>query len=424
MKILIILTFFIFAAANVYPQLENYDNIPIQQVKYYQDFLTFRADDGTSRLDVFVHVPYQEVQFVKTGQGFEAAYTVTVSVFNEDKKNLITEKIWNEKVVALAFNVTVSKENYNLSYRSFNLTPGKYFIKTSVLDKESRREYNSENMFTIRDIEHVPSMSDILFIAAVREEDTGRKIIPNISRNISTDTDGIPMFFEAYVDSAGEYTFDFIVSDNEKPEIYRMTHTRELSEGNNQLLYNLDSLAINLGTFLISVNMLDKDDNLLSTARKTFISRWKGIPATITDLDKAVDQMVYIASPDEMNKIKKSADNFEKTQNFVEFWKAKDPNPKDEYNPAFEEYYRRVTYSNENFTNYSLEGWRSDRGMVLITLGAPNNIDRYPFEYDSKPYEVWQYYDINRRFVFVDFTGFGDYRLTTPLYGDLFRYRY
>jgi hypothetical protein len=81
-----------------------------------------------------------------------------------------------------------------------------------------------------------------------------------------------------------------------------------------------------------------------------------------------------------------------------------------------------VKFTNDNFSSYR-EGWKSDRGMVFIILGPPNNIDRHPFEYYSKPYEVWEYYTINRRFVFVDETGFGDYRLTTPLTGDLFRYR-
>jgi hypothetical protein len=71
-----------------------------------------------------------------------------------------------------------------------------------------------------------------------------------------------------------------------------------------------------------------------------------------------------------------------------------------------------------------MEGWRSDRGMVYITLGPPNNIDRHPFDYDAKPYEIWEYYDMNQQFIFVDETGFGDYRLTTPMYGDMYRYRY
>jgi hypothetical protein len=61
--------------------------------------------------------------------------------------------------------------------------------------------------------------------------------------------------------------------------------------------------------------------------------------------------------------------------------------------------------------------------MVFIILGSPNNVDRHPFALESKPYEVWQYYELNRTFIFVDETGFGDYRLVTPMYGDDFRFR-
>jgi hypothetical protein len=49
--------------------------------------------------------------------------------------------------------------------------------------------------------------------------------------------------------------------------------------------------------------------------------------------------------------------------------------------------------------------------MVLIRFGSPQNVERHPFESDSKPYEIWYYYDQNREFIFVDETGFGDYRL-------------
>jgi GWxTD domain-containing protein len=105
------------------------------------------------------------------------------------------------------------------------------------------------------------------------------------------------------------------------------------------------------------------------------------------------------------------------------FWKKKDPNPADEENAVFDEYYRRINFANANFSHY-MEGWRSDRGMIYITLGPPNNIDRHPFEYDSKPYEVWEYYDLNEQYVFMDESGFGDYRLITPLTGDAMRYRY
>ena len=106
----------------------------------------------------------------------------------------------------------------------------------------------------------------------------------------------------------------------------------------------------------------------------------------------------------------------------MDFWKKKDPTPGSERNEIFEEYYRRVNYANEAFSHY-VEGWRTDRGMVFIILGPPNNVDRHPMDFDAKPYEVWQYYDLSKDFIFMDETGFGDYRLITPLYGDYYRFR-
>ena len=178
--------------------------------------------------------------------------------------------------------------------------------------------------------------------------------------------------------------------------------------------------------YLLKVTLEDSSGKVIDTSSKVFISRWFGVPVTITDLDKAVDQLIYIANPEDLQYIKAADNRLEKAKRFVAFWRKQDPNPADEYNPVFNVYFNRVAYANENFSTYSLEGWRSDRGMVLIILGAPDNIDRHPFEYYSKPYEVWQYYNLNRQFLFTDNSGFGDYRLSpdTPLYGDLYRFRY
>jgi hypothetical protein len=107
----------IFSSIVSIAQDDNFSRIPDNKVKYYQDFISFKGDKK-ARLDFYVQVPYNAVQFVKTGQGFEAAYTITVSVFDEEKKNLITEKIWNEKIVAISFELTSSPENFNLGSRS------------------------------------------------------------------------------------------------------------------------------------------------------------------------------------------------------------------------------------------------------------------------------------------------------------------
>ena len=54
----------------------------IVKVKYFQDFLNFRSSkSGMTRLDVFLQVPYNEIQFVKKADQFESQFTATISVF-------------------------------------------------------------------------------------------------------------------------------------------------------------------------------------------------------------------------------------------------------------------------------------------------------------------------------------------------------
>jgi GWxTD domain-containing protein len=143
------------------------------------------------------------------------------------------------------------------------------------------------------------------------------------------------------------------------------------------------------------------------------------MPITIVDLDKAIDQMRYIARDSDLDYIRAGGDAEEKRKRFVEYWAKRDPDPTTPRNELLEEYYRRVDFANKNFAHY-LEGWRSDRGMVYIRFGPPENIERHPFDINTKPYEIWYYYQLQREFIFVDETGFGDYRLrypTTDLWG-------
>ena len=410
----------------VFSQIEHSTSSAGTKVKYYQDFLSFLETDGKTKLDVFIKVPYSSVQFIKTGQGFEAGYSVTVSIFDEDEDRLITEKIWNEKITSISFEQTVQETNFNLSHRAFELNPGTYKINTMLTDKDSRAEFKSENILIIKDFSRRPALSDLMLVGKRTLVEGSSKIIPNVSRDVVTEEEGIPLFFELYTDSSAEYTIKYTVSNSEGDIFFSDSEKKNFENGSNQIFYTIDSLSLNIGNFFVKAELENSNGEKLSSSIKSFVSRWKGVPSTITDLDKAVDQLIYIANPDDMEYIENAENRNEKTKRFVEFWKKLDTNPADEYNAIFNEYFNRVAFADENFTSYSLEGWRSDRGMVLIILGLPDNIDRHPFEYYSKPYEVWQYYDLNRSFVFIDNTGFGDYRLSpdTPLYGDLYRFRY
>lgn len=418
-KIIIILIF----SAGVICSQTNYSKLySSNRAKYFQDYLNFMDDDGQSRVDLFIQVPFKEIQFIKSSKGFQGGYSVTVSIYQDDKETLVFEKVWTEKITSPSYNNTISRESFNLSFRSINLVPGEYFIKTILADRESHQEYLSERMFKVKDYKVKPAISDILFSANKKNNNDKSKIIPNISRNISNSKDGLNFFFEVYTDSSIVSDIEFHIADKNGKIFYSKSRKQTFNETKTQIYYSINDTTLNFGTYLLSVILKDNDGNQIAIVTKPFFSRWVGLPASVEDIDEAIAQVLYIASPSDIEYMEASETETEKIKRFLQFWKSKDPSPGNEENQVFEEYFSRVSFANDNFSSY-IKGWRTDRGMVFIILGPPNNIDRHPFEYDSKPYEVWQYYDLNKSFVFIDRTGFGDYRLNTPMYGDFYRYR-
>ncbi len=394
-----------------------------QRPKFFQDFLEFSAGKkDLTRLDAFVLVPFTTVQFVKSNKGFNGSYSVTISVFDKDKEKLIEEKSWNENISAKDFNETTNKENYNLNLKSFYLQPGDYVIRTAVEDKESSAEYPKEVKLKIRDFSGELAISDIMLLDKRVKEEGKNKISPNVTGNVALQKDGLPIFFEIYSKEPQKLNIDYKVLDRRKDPIYKNIELKNIDTGRTQIFYTIRDSSFSLGLYNLKIELKDSANKTLASITRPFYSRWAGIPSTISDLSKAVEEMVYIASPSDIAEIKSAKTKDEELKRFLAYWKKMDPTPGTGENEIFDEYYRRVAYANEHFSHY-IPGWRSDQGMVFILLGPPDNVDRHPFDIDSKPYEIWQYYTLNRSFIFVDETGFGDYRLITPLTGDLYKFR-
>src|ERR1700751_3037320 len=78
---------------------------------------------------------------------------------------------------------------------------------------------------------------------------------------------------------------------------------------------------------------------------------------------------------------------------FIErFWKERNPDPTAPSNTVEVEHYRGLAYANEQFGfRGANNGWRTDRGMVYITLGPPKQIARYPNTKYLRQMEIWFY---------------------------------
>lgn len=131
------------------------------------------------------------------------------------------------------------------------------------------------------------------------------------------------------------------------------------------------------------------------------------------ELDDLFAKSVYIASEPEKDRYDALSTVEAKREFMYTFWRARDENPSDERNQYFQNYLKRLAESNDKYTAAKKDGWKTDRGRVYLVYGPPSQIDRYPNETETKPYEIWTYETLEGGviFVFGDISGFNDYQL-------------
>ena len=162
-----------------------------------------------------------------------------------------------------------------------------------------------------------------------------------------------------------------------------------------------------------------KQNNKVKKQIMTFSTFRPGITKNINNIDLALKQMSrYLLSNKERISLKGSSKK-EKENLFLKFWEDRDPTPDTKYNEVMHEFYNRIDYVNEHFDSWQ-PGWETDRGQIYILFGPPDNIFRTQSFNSMSVSQTWEYYRINKKFVFIDQNGFGDFKLNTPFFGSNF----
>lgn len=131
------------------------------------------------------------------------------------------------------------------------------------------------------------------------------------------------------------------------------------------------------------------------------------------DVEETFAVSKYLATKNELVKWDKLSD-LEGKKNFLfQFWNSRDTDPTTPENEYKNDYFKRVTEANFRFGTIRRKGWKTERGRVLLMYGEPTQVDRFPNETDKRPYEIWEYQELEGgvSFVFGDLTGFNDYSL-------------
>src|SRR3954470_17567051 len=127
---------------------------------------------------------------------------------------------------------------------------------------------------------------------------------------------------------------------------------------------------------------------LAMIALQAFAVSTKNLPKTYKEwLEKDVR---WIISNDERDAFLNLSDDDARNKFIDEFWEVRNPNPGAPTNPYKDEHYKRLAYAIQYFSTGAQDGYKTDRGMIWITLGEPKQRAHYNHA-ETRPMEIWFY---------------------------------
>jgi GWxTD domain-containing protein len=245
------------------------------------------------------------------------------------------------------------------------------------------------------------------------------RIIPSCSRRYGDGIFWVKFYCEFYnldILADSNVAINFEVRDKKNKVVKSGSVVQEKKQAR-VLIDSLNLENLRPGPYELVIYTFDNEGDVISRSG-SFSVTWTSLELVKNDFEGAIEQLRYIASSKEVNRLK-NAPKEERMKEWNKFWKSKDPTPDTDVNEVEDEYYARIAYSNRHYEIPYKEGWRTDMGMIHIINGKPDDIESHPFDLETKPYEIWYYYYPRRRFLFIDDGGYGEYVLQYPYDGDV-----
>jgi hypothetical protein len=299
------------------------DNSPF----FYIDLAGFRTEKPKEiRLDLYLKVMYDELQFVKiAADSFQAVYEISAVILDEDDFQ-VNGKIWRDTVTVKTFEATNSRQLFDATKAGFVLAPGKYRVSVGVMDMDTRRASFRKTSIVLRDFNAAKlAVSDVLIADAVGQDSSGNLIpFPQVTAP-RQEKSQLFVYFEIYDAGADkEYKVSCVLKSLKGEKIFQkgavVAHSAQIMP----VIVELPNAGLAHGVYRIQVNVKGRQQQALTEREITL--HWVGIPSNIVDLDQAIEQMRYIAKRDGVKKIL-SAPPERRREAFLQFWKENDPTP-------------------------------------------------------------------------------------------------
>ncbi|MEQ9262838.1 MAG: GWxTD domain-containing protein [Owenweeksia sp.] len=433
-------------------------------------YAQYQSDDNLPYLELYFALNGQTLTFIK--QANESKFTGGVEVTVVFKKDSTIQAADRFRILASSDD-TSKVQNVFIQQERFLLDPGTYTLVMELEDiHDSTEHYTIDHEIKVRPITEKASASDFLMLDSYKPASeknkyakSGYELIPMVSSGsyyFPENIDKLSFYLELYNldQSLGEgesYLLKYYIesSDNGQALDKYASFAKKQASGVQPVLASFSIGELPTGNYNLVVEALSRQSETVIQKKEFFFRRNGSVKPLllsqagdlditgtfvdgIDDFDSIYTYMSYlqpISNDAERNYQKSLLESRDKSQMkryFYVFWQNINSNdPAGEWN----RYHTEVKIANKLYGTRIQKGYKTSRGRVYLQYGRPDMVDDRRFEPALPPYQIWQYNQIdskyvinqtNRFFVFAEFDrSTNDYELihSTAL-GELFDSRW
>lgn len=387
-------------------------------IQFYLDLATFKGESNKSYQEFYLMLFADEFLRNVPDNPDEKNFSVSITITDNFGKT-ISSKDWTTQITLPSIDSLLNKYAIYDQWGT-HLAPGDYKFSVRLSDIENEHEGKLHGQVRVKSFEDdALSCSDIEFVSSYSEKDSShfvkgnKAIIPNPWRRYGIINPILYFYYELYdlkLSSNNLITVTYRLINTDREIEKEFPHKKISVKGKStSIFHGLNVANVEGGIYLLTVDLSIGSHNI----NRSFSRQFEIVQADLLsykseisdeELELVTNIVGYIATPEKYAFLK-SLNRQGKIKYIIKFWEDLDPTPETPKNETLEKMQKRYHYANENFGWAGIEGWKSDRGKILIKYGMPTEIDKHDSESGSLPYEVW-YYQTNRNIYFV----FGDLR--------------
>ena len=364
------------------------------------------ASPDTTLVLASISIPNRALTFAREGDRYRAPYEVKLTLTRNGNEAANVNVM--EIVRVGSFRETNRTDESVIFQHYFHIPPGPYDLSVTVRDVGGSRTASQQAAVVVPSLGAGRISTPILVYEA-----TGRSVLDSAPQLLASPRSsavfGRDSTVAIYVEGYGPGTrlpVNFVVRNDKGAEIWRDSATLARNGALFSGVVNVPISTVGVGIARVFFTRRDTRGTD-STDAPLFVSFGEDIP--LMSFEDMVGYLRFFATPSRLGALRDAPLERRATM-WAEFLRATDPVPETPTNEDLQAYFGRIQQANLEFRMDRNPGWLSDRGMVFVALGEPDEVFERTINQtlsttqmsSAARLQIWQYRQYNTQLVFYE----------------------